>query len=66
MVRGSCLCYLKGYLAPFMDTMEIWSLWNNTYVPNWKICTQQLCAWLSTIWDTEKSRICSSSQLCCL
>ena len=36
---------LKGYLAPFMDTMGIWSLWNNTYVPNWKICTQQLCAW---------------------
>ena len=27
-MRTSCVCCLKGYLAPFMDTMGIWSLWN--------------------------------------
>ena len=66
LVCRSCVCPLKGYLAPFMDTMGILSLWNNTCGRNWKICTQQLCAWLPTIWDAEKSRICLSSQLCCL
>ena len=65
-MRRLCVCFLKGYLATFMGTMGIWLLWNNTYAPNWKICPQQLCAWVSTIWDAEKSRICSSSELYCL
>ena len=39
----------QGVLAPFMHTMGTWSLWNNTYVCNWKICTKQLCAWPSNI-----------------
>ena len=43
-MRRLCVCCVKGYLAPFMDTIGIWSLWNNTYVRNWKICTQRLCA----------------------
>ena len=45
LVRRSCVCFRKGYLASFMDTLGIWLLWNNTYVRNWKICTQQLCAY---------------------
>ena len=45
-IRGAQIVrvLLKGYLAPFMDTMGGWSLWNNTYVRNWRIYTQQLCA----------------------
>ena len=66
MVRRSCMCCLKGYLAPFMDTMGISSLWNNTCGRNWKISTQRLCAWLCTTWGVEKSHICLSSQPCCL
>ena len=65
-MRRSCVCCLKGYLAPFMDTMGIWSLWNNTCGRNLKICTQRLCAWLCTTWGAEKSHICLSSQPCCL
>ena len=34
LVHTSCVCCLKGYLAPFMDTMGIWSRWNNTYLCN--------------------------------
>ena len=37
LVRRSCVCCLKGYLAPFMDTMGIWSLWNSICGRNWKI-----------------------------
>ena len=65
-MRTSWLLCLKGYLAPFMDTMGIWSLWNNIHPCNWKNYTQQLCAWLSTIFDAEKNRIFLSRQLCCL
>ena len=46
MVRRSCTFCLKEYSAVFMETIGIRSLWNNTYVPKWKIYTKQLCAWL--------------------
>ena len=37
MVRRSCVCCPKGYLAPFMDTMGIWSLCSNTCGRNWRL-----------------------------